>query len=227
MGAVSCAAAAPGGTPGQEDPQAALGEPHVERRAERLERLPDLGDHLVGGEAADPIQALVTVSNGYKLFQGVVTKSVDKGERGFSWSDVEIRGTKEFEDDAEIMQLLMRTDKEDLVADMKAAIDELESWELQSLSDPRNWTRIARPIDEARHMDRATHVFYLDEIVSVRSAPECGDACTQGAGRGERKRRSSIVRRGEAHIAARKRDARQRLCGRAPLGPRRSEEGEP
>jgi hypothetical protein len=26
------------------------------------------------------------------------------------------------------------------------AIDELESWELQSLSDPRNWTRIARPI---------------------------------------------------------------------------------
>jgi hypothetical protein len=26
------------------------------------------------------------------------------------------------------------------------AIDELDSWELQSLSDPRNWTRIARPI---------------------------------------------------------------------------------
>lgn len=48
-------------------------------------------------QGKDPIQALVTVSNGYKLFQGVVTKSVDKGERGFSWSDVEIRGTKEFE----------------------------------------------------------------------------------------------------------------------------------
>ena len=26
------------------------------------------------------------------------------------------------------------------------AIDELDSWELQSLSDPRNWTRLARPI---------------------------------------------------------------------------------
>ena len=26
------------------------------------------------------------------------------------------------------------------------AWDELESWELQALSDPRNWTRIARPI---------------------------------------------------------------------------------
>jgi hypothetical protein len=26
------------------------------------------------------------------------------------------------------------------------AIDELDSWELQSLSDPRNWTRIVRPI---------------------------------------------------------------------------------
>jgi hypothetical protein len=28
----------------------------------------------------------------------------------------------------------------------RLAADELESWELQSLSDPRNWTRIARPI---------------------------------------------------------------------------------
>ena len=27
-----------------------------------------------------------------------------------------------------------------------AAWDELESWELQALSDPRNWTRIARPV---------------------------------------------------------------------------------
>jgi hypothetical protein len=26
------------------------------------------------------------------------------------------------------------------------AVDELESWELESLADPRNWTRIARPI---------------------------------------------------------------------------------
>ena len=26
------------------------------------------------------------------------------------------------------------------------AWDELESWELQALRDPRNWTRIARPI---------------------------------------------------------------------------------
>jgi DUF917 family protein len=45
----------------------------------------------------DPIDALVKVSKGYKLFQGVVTKSDDKGDRGFSWSDVSIRGTKEFE----------------------------------------------------------------------------------------------------------------------------------
>lgn len=28
----------------------------------------------------------------------------------------------------------------------RLAVDELESWEVQSLSDPRNWTRIARPI---------------------------------------------------------------------------------
>ena len=28
----------------------------------------------------------------------------------------------------------------------EAARDELESWELQALRDPRNWTRLARPI---------------------------------------------------------------------------------
>jgi hypothetical protein len=28
----------------------------------------------------------------------------------------------------------------------EAAWEELESWELQALSDPRNWTRVARPI---------------------------------------------------------------------------------
>jgi uncharacterized protein len=48
-------------------------------------------------QGRDPIDALVKVSNGYKLFRGIVTKSADKGDRGFSWSDVEIRGTKEFE----------------------------------------------------------------------------------------------------------------------------------
>jgi hypothetical protein len=28
----------------------------------------------------------------------------------------------------------------------EAAWEELESWELQALGDPRNWTRVARPI---------------------------------------------------------------------------------
>jgi uncharacterized protein len=44
----------------------------------------------------DPIAALIGVTNGYKLFEGRVTKSDDRGDRGFSWSDVEIRGTKAF-----------------------------------------------------------------------------------------------------------------------------------
>ncbi len=26
------------------------------------------------------------------------------------------------------------------------AVDELEAWELESMRDPRNWTRVARPI---------------------------------------------------------------------------------
>lgn len=50
---------------------------------------------VAGGR--DPIGELIRVSNGYKLFHGVVTKSVDKGERGFSWSDVEMRGINEFQ----------------------------------------------------------------------------------------------------------------------------------
>jgi hypothetical protein len=41
----------------------------------------------------DPVSALVKVSNGYKLFQGVVTKAEVKGDRGFTWSDVELKGS--------------------------------------------------------------------------------------------------------------------------------------
>ncbi|GAA0853227.1 DUF917 domain-containing protein [Aliiglaciecola litoralis] len=44
----------------------------------------------------DPIDALLKVTNGYKLFQGIVTKSDEKGDRGFNWVDVQLTGTKEF-----------------------------------------------------------------------------------------------------------------------------------
>ena len=44
----------------------------------------------------DPIDALVTVSGGYKLFEGVVTKAVDKGERGFNWVEAEFEGVNDF-----------------------------------------------------------------------------------------------------------------------------------
>ena len=44
----------------------------------------------------DPIAALIGASNGYKLFQGIVTKSDERGDRGFNWVDVEIRGTQEY-----------------------------------------------------------------------------------------------------------------------------------
>lgn len=47
-------------------------------------------------QGRDPIEAIVRAANGFKLFQGIVTASADRGERGFSWSNVEIRGTKEF-----------------------------------------------------------------------------------------------------------------------------------
>lgn len=44
----------------------------------------------------DPIEALINVSNGYKLFEGIVKKSDEKADRGFNWIDVEISGTNEF-----------------------------------------------------------------------------------------------------------------------------------
>ncbi len=44
----------------------------------------------------DPIAALIDASNGYKLFQGIVAKSDERGDRGFNWVDVEIRGTQEY-----------------------------------------------------------------------------------------------------------------------------------
>lgn len=40
----------------------------------------------------DPIEALVRVSQGYILFHGVVEKIEYRGELGFHWSDVELRG---------------------------------------------------------------------------------------------------------------------------------------
>lgn len=43
-------------------------------------------------QGKDPIDALVKVAKGYKLFQGVVKKAEPKGERGFNWEDAELEG---------------------------------------------------------------------------------------------------------------------------------------
>lgn len=44
----------------------------------------------------DPIAALLKVSGGFKLFRGVVTKADMKGERGFTYWDVELNGAGEY-----------------------------------------------------------------------------------------------------------------------------------
>ncbi|KPK76091.1 MAG: hypothetical protein AMJ79_08335 [Phycisphaerae bacterium SM23_30] len=48
-------------------------------------------------QGEDPIAALVKVIKGYKLFHGIVTRSDERGERGFSWVDVELKGINEHE----------------------------------------------------------------------------------------------------------------------------------
>jgi DUF917 family protein len=47
-------------------------------------------------KGADPVAALVKATNGFKLFQGTVTKAAGKGDRGFTWWDVELKGTGEY-----------------------------------------------------------------------------------------------------------------------------------
>lgn len=48
-------------------------------------------------QGKDPVDALVKVSKGYKLFQGIVTKADGKGDRGFTWWDVELKGVNEYQ----------------------------------------------------------------------------------------------------------------------------------
>lgn len=43
-------------------------------------------------QGRNPIDALIKVANGYKLFHGVVKKAEPKGERGFNWEDAELEG---------------------------------------------------------------------------------------------------------------------------------------
>lgn len=45
----------------------------------------------------DPIAALVAVSGGYKLFEGIVTKNEEEGDRGFNWVNAELEGINEYE----------------------------------------------------------------------------------------------------------------------------------
>jgi DUF917 family protein len=47
-------------------------------------------------QGKDPVAALVIASHGFKLFEGTVTKADMKGERGFTWWDVELKGTGKY-----------------------------------------------------------------------------------------------------------------------------------
>ena len=47
-------------------------------------------------KGSDPIAALLGVSNGYKVFQGTVVKDNAKGEGGYMYRDVELKGINEY-----------------------------------------------------------------------------------------------------------------------------------
>ena len=44
----------------------------------------------------DPVDALLAVSNGYRLFQGTVVRSDERGDRGFNWVDAELEGVGDY-----------------------------------------------------------------------------------------------------------------------------------
>ena len=43
-------------------------------------------------QGKNPVDALIQVASGYKLFQGVVKKAEPRGDRGFNWEDAELEG---------------------------------------------------------------------------------------------------------------------------------------
>lgn len=47
-------------------------------------------------QGKDPVAALIQVAHAYKLFHGIVTKAAGKGEGGFDWWDVELKGIDEY-----------------------------------------------------------------------------------------------------------------------------------
>lgn len=49
-----------------------------------------------GEKKLDPVEALVGVVKGFRLFHGTVAKADGKGERGFTWFDVELNGLGPF-----------------------------------------------------------------------------------------------------------------------------------
>ncbi len=44
----------------------------------------------------DPIDAIVAVSKGYKLFDGIVIKAEERGDRGFNWVEATLEGRGDF-----------------------------------------------------------------------------------------------------------------------------------
>lgn len=87
----------------------------------------------------DPVAAVVATGNGYLLFTGKVTKSDTKGDRGFSWADVEIAGSGKFSGSTYRIynknenMVAWRDDKFDAAApDIIALLDPRTGWAIQS-----------------------------------------------------------------------------------------------
>jgi carboxymethylenebutenolidase len=81
-------------------------------------------------EASEPMGAVLVIHENRGITDHIRSVAGRLATSGFSALAVDLLssegGTKEFDDDAEIMAALQGADKETLVADMEAALDELE-----------------------------------------------------------------------------------------------------
>lgn len=80
----------------------------------------------------DPIQAILKIMHGYKMFHGVVAEDDTKGERGFTWSVVTLEGVKE--DEGHTYKIW--TKNENIVAWYDGKVDAMAPDTLMDL-DPR------------------------------------------------------------------------------------------
>lgn len=145
-------------------------------------------------KGTDPVEALCRVAGGFVLFRGAVSKSEHRGEFGFAWGDVEMRGTGP--DEGHVYKLFIKNENimgwrdgkpdampPDLICNLDAKTGEaLLTWRekgyplgqevvLVGIPAPREW-RTARGLEimGPRHFGFDLDYIPLEDLQKARTA---------------------------------------------------------